>query len=577
MQRILRLFCLPIWCMLVLVGCNESQTKKLKIVCSTDVHGNFFPYDFCSDSSSTGSLARVSSYLNGEREVYGDNLLFIDAGDILQGQPTSYYYNTQAIEEPHLAAEVLNYLKCDAATLGNHDIEPGGATYQRYIGDCHFPVVCGNIYFEDSETPFLPPYTIKECDGVKVAILGLITPAVPNWLPRNLWRGLEFIDMELAARRWMDYLHRYEQPDVVVGLFHSGYEGGIVTDSYAENAARSVAEQVPGFDVVFYGHDHTERNTQVVNVVGDTVLLLNPANNANSVATVEITYSKQGNDKVQLALSPAIVNVDDLEPDARFLEKFSSQMEKVKAYVSRRVGTFTQAMDARKAYWGPSEYVDFIHRMQLDITSAQISFAAPLSYDALIPAGDIHVRDLFKIYRYENQLYLMRLSGREIRDYLEMSYSLWINGMSSSEDPLLLFSDVRTSKPTLKNAYYNFDSAAGIIYDVDVTKPSGQRVIIKSLADGKPFELDKIYYVAVNSYRGNGGGELLTKGAGIPKEELEGRIEYATDADLRFYLYHYIEGRGMVTPQSLGQWRFVPEGWVKQAALRDSQRLFGRF
>ena len=170
-------------------------------------------------------------------------------------------------------------------------------------------------------------------------------------------------------------------------------------------------------------------------------------------------------------------------------------------------------------------------------------------------------------------LYVMMLTGQEIKDYLEMSYGRWVNTMKSANDHLLLFGEGDT--PCLKNHYYNFDSAAGIIYEVDVTKPAGQRVNIKSMADGKAFDLGRSYRVALNSYRGIGGGSLLTQGAGIPENKLESRLLTSTDIDLRYFMINYIEMRKTVEPKALNHWRFVPEKWVAPAAERDYELLFG--
>lgn len=576
-MKINRFFYLISLVALLLASCGKQQTKHLKIVCTSDVHANYFPYNFLTDEPSTGSLARVSTYLNELRasSIYGDNVVYIDNGDILQGQPTAYYYNTVAIEQKHVAAEALNYLQCDVVGIGNHDIETGGPTYQRYMHDLNCPVVGGNIYFEQTEHPFLPPYVVIERGGLKIAFMGLTTPAVPHWLPRSLWQGIEFRDMEQAARRWMTYLHEHETPDLVIGLFHSGAEGGIVADDYAENATRAVAENVPGFDAIFYGHVHKAENTKVVNVEGDTVLLINPANNADKVATLDVQYRK-GKDGI-MTLSAELVEMDGYEPDKAYMDAFASHMERVKRYVAKKIGSFTHAIDSRESYFGPSRFMDFIHRMQLDVTKAQVSFAAPLSYDAIVPEGDIFVRDLFNLYRYENMLYVMQLSGQEIKDYLEMSYAQWVNQMKRPNDHLLLFAqDGVGQTPRLEHIFSNFDSAAGILYEVDVTKPAGQRIRIKSMTDGAPFRLDTYYRVVLNSYRGTGGGELLTKGAGIPHEQLERRIIQTTDIDMRFYMLSYIEMRGEITPPRMNEWKFVPEQWTVPAAQRDYTLLFGK-
>ena len=570
-----RFFYLALIMTALLTSCHKPQPVHIKMVCTSDVHGNFFPYDFRSDKPASGSLARVSSYLNELRSSpLGDNVVLLDNGDILQGQPTAYYYNTVAIEHKHLASEVLNYLKCDVAMLGNHDIETGGPTYQRYIGDLECAVVGGNIYLESTDVPFVPPYVVVERSGVRIAIIGLTTPAIPNWLPRVLWKGLEFHDMESAAKHWMQYVNEHESPDLIVGLFHSGFEGGITTNEYKENAARDVAVNVPGFDAVFFGHDHQAFCDKVVNVAGDTVWLLNPANNANQIAVLDVEYKKGS--EPHWVLKAELVNVNAYEPDTAYMSHFASHMERVKKYVSKKLGESTHRISSRDAYFGPSDFIDFIHRMQLDITKAEVSFAAPLAFSTWLPEGDIHVRDMFNLYRYENMLYVMQLTGQEIKDYLEMSYGQWTNQMKSPNDHLLLFdeSTLDSKKPRLKNIYYNFDSAAGIIYEVDVTKPVGSRVRIKSMANGDAFTPNRTYRVALNSYRGNGGGELLTKGAGVPHDELENRLLYSTDVDLRFYMINYIEMRGSVDPKSLNQWKFVPEKWTLPAAERDYKLLF---
>ena len=564
-----------IFSMLLLLALASCQPEPIhiKMVCTSDVHAAYFPYDYRNNKPTSGSLARVSSYLKGLRSssAYGDNVVFVDNGDILHGDPAAYYYNTVAIQPLHVAAEVLNYMGCEAAVLGNHDIETGGPTYQRYIRGTECTVLGGNIYMEGSDIAFLPPYKIVERDGVKIALMGLTTPAIPNWLPRALWQGLEFRDMESEARRWMEYLKKKESPDLVVGLFHSGIEGGIVTETYAENATRAIAENVVGFDAIFYGHDHQAMCDEIVNVEGDTVLIINPSNKANKVATLDIQYVK--GKTPQISLSAQLVDVTGYEPDEAYMEYFASHANKVGEYVNKKIGTLVSGIDSRDAYFGSSAFVDFLHRMQLDITSAEVSFAAPLEYDFSLPEGDVYVRDMFSLYRYENMLYVMTLTGQEIKDYLEMSYGQWVNTMKSANDHLLLLGEGDT--PRLKNKCYDFDSAAGIIYEVDVTKPAGQRVNIKSMANGKAFDLDRSYRVALNSYRGNGGGDLLTQGAGIPRDKLESRLLTSTDIDLRFYMLNYIEMRENVEPKALNHWKFVPERWAVPAAERDYRLLFG--
>lgn len=182
--------------------------------------------------------------------------------------------------------------------------------------------------------------------------------------------------------------------------------------------------------------------------------------------------------------------------------------------------------------------------------------------------------DMFNLYKYENMLYTMELTGREIKNFLEMSYGIWTNQMKTAADHLLLLNEKDNGFGLFKNPSFNFDSAAGIIYTVDVTKPQGEKIAVQRMADGRPFEFDKMYRVAVNSYRGNGGGDLLTKGAGIPKQELAKRIVFATDKDLRYYLMKRIEEVKVLHPEPLNQWKFIPETWTVPAVKRDYKLLF---
>ena len=556
---------------------KKTQTVTLRIVETSDVHGSFFPYDFITRKPKRGTLARVSTYVNKLRAELGENVILVDNGDILQGQPTCYYYNYIDTESTNVAADVINYMHYDAETFGNHDVETGHACYDKWIKEVNCPMLGANIIDTKTGKPYVPPYTILNRQGVKIAIIGMITPAIPNWLTEDIWSGLRFDEMVSTARYWMDYLQKNEHPDVVVGLFHSGKEGGIKTAEYEEDASIRVAQEVPGFDLVLFGHDHTRHNEVVTNVEGKPVTCLDPANNAISVADATIQLTLRKGKVISKTVSGNIVDVVDEPLDEAYMEHFKPHMEKVSAFVNRQIGVFKNTISTRDSYFGNSAFNDFILNLQLQITGADISFNAPLSFDASIKKGPVTVSDMFNLYKFENQLYVMRLTGEEIRKHLEMSYDLWMNTMTSPDDHLLLLSESTygdQQRLGFKNFSFNFDSAAGIDYIVDVTKPDGQKVKILQMSNGEPFDETKWYKVAVNSYRGNGGGELLTRGAGIPRDELEKRVIWRSDRDQRYYLMKEIERMGEVDPQPNNNWKLVPEEWVKPAAERDRKILF---
>lgn len=562
----------------ILVCCSvAARDVRLKIVETSDIHGNYFPYNFIEQRDWGGSLARVYSFVEEARKSYGDNLLLLDNGDILQGQPTAYYYNFIDTSATHLAADIMNFMRYNIGNMGNHDVEAGHAVYDRWISQCNFPVLGANMIRKSDGLPYLKPYQIIERDGVRIAVLGMITPAIPVWLPENLWEGITFEDMEVSAHKWMAILKNEEKADLIVGIFHSGKEGGIQTEAYKENASLAVARNVPGFDIVLFGHDHQRICEKIANTAGDSVLLIDPASNAQVVANVDVVVTLDGSGRiVGKQIAGTLVNMNEYEPGDLFMKRFASQFDDVKSFVSRKIGTFDDSITTRPAYFGPSAFVDFIHTLQLDISGADISLSAPLSFDARIDKGDVKISDMFNLYKFENLLYTMSLSGAEVKGALEESYAIWSNRMQSPDDRLLLLKPNERDPGRLGfvNYSFNFDSAAGIIYTVDVTKPAGQKVTIESMANGSPFLMDSMYRVAVNSYRGNGGGELLTKGAGITKDELQKRIISSTDKDLRFYLIKYIEEKKVLTPKCLHQWKFIPEAWTKPAAERDYKDLF---
>ena len=260
------------------------------------------------------------------------------------------------------------------------------------------------------------------------------------------------------------------------------------------------------------------------------------------------------------------------------MEYFKDEIDSINNYVNKKIGTFKNSIYTRDSYFGSSAFCDFIQNVQLKVTNADVSFNAPLSFDACIKAGDVFVGDLFNLYKYENQIYTIKMTGKEIKNYLEMSYGLWTNTMVSKDDHIMLLNIDSVNgikKYTFKNLAFNFDSAAGIDYEVDVTKPYGNKIHILQMSNGESFIMDKWYNVAMNSYRGNGGGELLTRGAGIPKDSIKGRIIYESEHDQRYYIMKEIEDAKIVNPKPNDNWKFVPSSLAIPAIRRDKDLLFG--
>ena len=579
---------------------KKPKTVTLKFIETTDVHGMFFPTNYTTGKAVGGSMARVSSYVKSQRATYGNNLILLDNGDILQGQPTNYYWNFIDTQDENIAASVVNYMGYDAQAFGNHDIETGHNCYDKWNREVKCPILAANMINAETGNPYTNPYKIIEREGVKIAILGMTTPAVPNWLSESLWSGIRFEEMVSCTRKWVKTIKEKENPDLIIGLFHSGLKGGITNDEYDENATLAVALRVHGLDAIFYGHDHLSNfgfirqyeektddypfyfitkdggpSSAVSLSKTDSVLIVNPGSNAYNVGEATITLTMQNNKVVSKKITGQLVSMKSMPIDEEYMNYFADDIRRLQEYTTKKIGTFESSMNMGDSFFGSSAFIDFIHNIQMKTTGADISFTGPLAINTTINAGTVTTADMFNLYKFENTLYVIQMTGAEIKNYLEMSYGQWTNQMKSSDDHILLFDDKNNERNNgFKNFYGNFDSAAGIDYTVDVTKPEGQKVHILKMSNGQPFDTTKMYKVAINSYRGNGGGELLTKGAGIPKEELKSRIIYRSELGQRHYLAEEIQKQGSVNPKPNNNWRFIPESLVAPAIQRDRELLF---
>lgn len=580
--------------LLLLAACtpfskNKPENIHLRIFETTDLHGSIFPFDFIDSANVSTSLSGVYSLVSSERDQNDREVILLDNGDILQGQPVVYYSNYIDTGNPHICSAVMNFMGYDVATVGNHDIEAGHRVYNKLVEEFNFPWLAANAVNTETNKPYFKPYAIINRKGLKIAVLGLITPAIPQWLPEKLWKGIHFEDMISSAHYWVPEILKKEDPDLLIGLFHAGYDyryhGSDASTSCNENASLLVAQQVPGFDIVMLGHDHNPLNQFIVNNNGDSVLMLNAGSHARFLALADVHLSLDNETgKYNKKIKGGLIKVSGIAPDEKFDSTFREEFRAVLKYVSTPLGRLENSISAKYALFGNSAFVDLAHDIQLDLTKADVSFTAPLSFNATLPSGIIRVRDMFKLYRFENFLYTMELTGYEIKDYLEFSYANWFNTMKNKNDHLIKFKTDSTGEPVwsdryqsyvLDGQYYNFDSGAGLKYTVDVSHPVSNRINIYSLDDGSEFELSKTYKVAVNSYRGNGGGGHLTRGAGIPGNELNKRVISSTDKDIRFYMMEWIKQQGDVNPVACDNWNVIPAEWWNEGSKKDFQLLFG--
>ena len=512
---------------LILSSCHRVADGEhiLNIYITSDVHGQYFGRYYLDDSVKPNSLSKVSSLMLRAREADPEAIL-IDGGDNLQGDNAAFYYNR---------IDTVNYLKYDAIVVGNHDIEAGHPVYDRARPLFDAPLLAANAIATEGANagkPYFEEYTVVKRNGLKVAIIGATNPCVTNWVTEPLYHGLEFKPIAETMQPLVDRVRAAEKPDFVIVAVHSG--SGEQDIPATENCALYLAQNLKGVDVVTGGHDHRSCK-EIFEKDGGTTVYLNPGARAFSVghASFTLTYNKGRKvaEKVEMELCP----MEDLQNDPAFDAAFEADYQAVKQFTLRPICEMAAPFELGDALKGPSAYMKLLADLQLAVSGADITFVAPLSSAGTIRQGTLVYNDLTKIYPFENKLFTINLTGSQIKSYLETSYDRWIN---------------RTGPA------YCYDSAFGIKYNVYKRCAKGERVEIISMEDGSPFEPEKVYSVAITSYRAMGGDGMLAEGAGLDVSNPDAYITNRFD-ELRDLLFDYLSAAGTYQPAVNTNWNYI--------------------
>ncbi len=565
----------------LLAACGPKDGEyTFRLLTTNDIHGRYFDSLYVTDRTNN-ALTNISWYADSLRTAEGaENIILLDAGDCLQGDNAAYYFNYVDTTSKHIFARMMEHIGYDAVVVGNHDIETGHPVYDRIVRTMDVPFLAANAIRTDNGKPYFQEYVTLKRHGLKITIIGFTNPNIKSWLSPLLWSGMTFESITDMAQETVDRIVAKEKSDVVIVATHAGTGEG--DGSQYESQGLDLFNSLRGVDFVICAHDH-----RPVVHKNDDICLINAGSHCRNLGFGTVTVKVEGGKVVSKTLDAELLPVDRKNVDRQMQELFRPEFEAVKAFTLQEVGELRTDLRTRDSYRGMSDYLNLIHTLSLGCTPAQISFAAPLTFNGFVKAGTLLYNDLFTIYPFENQLFVVRMTGKEIKDYLEYSYDAWINTIKSSDENLLKIvnePDPRSGQKrwSFMNRSYNFDSAGGLIYDVDVTKPDGQRIIIKSLADGTAFDEAAEYNVAMTSYRASGGGMIMREGAGIDTDRIDDRVvEYYPE--IREILYDYLVEHGEINPvrigdpAKIGHWEFVPEKLAQKALDRDMKLLFPRW
>ena len=475
-------------CLAFQAAAASPDTAHIVIVATTDVHGRALGWDYVRDAASPGGLSRAATALETLRARYPASLVLVDAGDLLQGNPFAAFYARDDKRQPQPIVDALNALQYDAVTPGNHDFDFGLDFLRRAAGDATYHYVSANVVSDSGKTLFAP--TVMLARGpIKIGITGLTTPGTNLWDRAQLGR----YHVRRIAEAAPGAVAALAGADLKIVLIHSGFgESSYDTTGVGpENDAQAVATASPKPDLVIVGHTHREIRDTVVNGVH----FVQPKNWALSIAVVHVTLTKDaatGRYRVT-AIHSDLIPLTTMPELPRFTRRLDAAQQAARLWAGTTLGTAGAGFDARLARAQDSPLLDFINEVQRRQAGTQLSAAAVFDPQYGLPEGEIHERDVAGIYPYENTLRAIKISGQQLREYLEHA--------------ALYFRTYESNAPVINDSFpgYNYDVVSGVVYNVDLSRPPGQR--IRGLGyNGKIVQPTDTFTLALNSYRQSGGG-----------------------------------------------------------------------
>jgi len=527
----------------IAIVAQEPPTSRvhITIVGTTDLHGNILPKDYYTEKAEGRGIAKAATIIRKVRQE-NPNLLLLDSGDTIQGTPLEFFHNKKNNVPMDPMMLVMNELGYDAMAVGNHEYNFGLPVLEKARHEAHFPWLSANTYDKASGKPHYQPYIVKEISGVRIGVLGLTTPGIPNWDNPQNYEGLEFREPLAEAKKWVPILRNKEHVDVIIIAMHMGLEEdlntGILNPGQVanENQALTIARQVPGINVILMGHTHREVSSMIVNGV-----LLTQANYwGRHVTRVDLYIDKTGKSPRVSAEAARTLPVDTVEADPEIAKLAEPYDRETEAWLGRVIGQSSAELTARESRFQDTAILDLIQRVQLEAGHADVSMVASFNPQARIPKGPIKVREISGLYVYENTLVVLEVTGRQLKQALEHSAQYF-----RAYEPGKPVADLVDEKIPA----YNFDIAEGVEYELDITKPFGQR-IQKLTFKGKPVTDNQKFKLATNNYRVNGGGGYdMYKNA---------PVVYRSSELIRDLIIDWVERHKTIPTEPTNNWQIAP-------------------
>jgi len=465
------------------------DSTTVTILETSDLHGRIYPYEYAIDSydDDTG-LAKIATLIKQERAI-DPGLILMDCGDTVQDNSADLFNDLPV----HPMIEGLNFLDYDVWVFGNHEFNYEKSFFDKNIATFKNTVLSANTVKTDG-TYLVKPYEIFERNGVKIAIIGLLPPEITRWeasAPEH-FEGLKFPGtLETAKKVVAELEGKY---DVLVGAFHLGPDG-----EYSYEGAKDIANALPEFSVIFCGHAHSQYN-EVVNGVN----LIEPGKWGWALAKAAIKLEKTDDKWEVVEVVTENLATKQVKEDEEVLAEFKFVHDESIADANLIVGEISADFIATPDYitgeakittmptsqLEDTSVIDLINEVQMFYTDAELSSAALFNFGSNLLKGPFKKKDVAFIYLYPNTLVGTKITGANMKKYMEWSASYY----NTYKD-----GDVTVSfDPKIRG--YNYDMFSGLTYEVNLSKPAGERVE-NILFNGKPLDDNRTYRLSLNNYR----------------------------------------------------------------------------
>jgi 2',3'-cyclic-nucleotide 2'-phosphodiesterase (5'-nucleotidase family) len=518
----------------------------LVVAATTDVHGRLRGYDYYQNVAEPGrGLTRIATIVDSLRAAHPGRVILVDAGDLLQGNPLAYVAARSPVGPTHPVIDAMNAVRYDAMAIGNHEFNYGLPVLERALAGAQFAVLAANAY-TPAGRPAYRRWVMLDRAGVRVAVVGATTPGSMIW-DRDHLRGRLVIRDIVPEVRSAVAEARDAGADVVVAVLHSGLDEPASYDTAStglpgENVSARVAREVPGIDVIVYGHSHREMADTVI----AGVLLMQPRNWATNAAVAELRLeSDAGGWRISSKRGQLIRAARHVEHPAVLAATEAAHRAAI-AYAAETLGTTSVTWAADSARVTDTPIIDFILEVQRRSAGTDLASTAAFNLRASLDTGAITVAEVAALYPYDNTLRAIRINGRQLREYIERSaYYFGRTGAGAAV--------VDSTIPG-----YNYDMLAGVDYVIDLRQPAGSRVSGLSVRGRAVTDVDT-FTLALNNYRQAGGGGFSML-ASAP-------VVYESRDDIRELLIEEVRRRRILRPEDYfrANWRLEPPSAVGAA------------